>query len=109
MAERMDTVVQHGDDGGRGFTVARARQRRPWRRKSDGEGPGGKCGVCKVGGCKGVHPTWTGRRGERRGGGSCVARMRCSPSSTCLLGQAKLLAGGVAGLGRQVGLVGGAR
>ena len=36
-AELLDTVAPYGDDGGCGFTVARAQQRRPWRRESEGE------------------------------------------------------------------------
>ena len=36
-AELLDMVARYGDDGGCGYTVAQAQQRRPWRRESEGE------------------------------------------------------------------------
>ena len=95
----MDAAATSGSDGDGSGIVG----------EGEREEPEGRASVSEVGERGGIRPTSTGRRGERRGGGSCVARMQFSPSGTCPLGQAKLLAGGVAGLGRQVGLVGGAR
>ena len=79
-------------------------------RESEGEELGGGAGVCGVGEReRGRSPSSAGR-GERRGGGqlrgACWRRHR---AAACLPGQAKKLAGAVAGLGRQVGLLGGAR
>ena len=59
---------------------------------------------------RGVHPGQQRGEGVEQGGGqlrgACWRRRR---AAACLPGQAKQLAGAVAGLGRQVGLLGGAR
>ena len=111
MAERVDTVVQHGDGGGRDYGGGTVTVASAMAKGSEGVRQGASEHV------QGVEAaTWSpsrpaGRRGEEAGRQpgawrACGARRR---APGCLPGQAKLLAGAVVGLGRQVGLVGGAR
>src|SRR4051812_22684646 len=63
-AGQVDTVVQHGDGVGRDYGGGTATAASGMARECDGEEPGGKCGVCEVGGREGARPTLTARRGE---------------------------------------------
>ena len=62
------------------------------------------------GGERGIDPRHQLDEGSGEAVTRCVAPIRCSPPSTCCLpGRAKQLAGAAAGLGRQVGRLAGAR
>ena len=107
-AELLDTVVQRGDDGERDYSDGAAAVASAMVRESEGEELGGRSGcLWGRGEGEGSFPvnSWTRGAARRRAAAwhACCARRR---AAACLPGQAKQLAGAVAGLGRQVGLLG---
>ena len=111
MAELLDTVSQRGVDGERDYGEGAAAVASAMARESEGEEPGGRSWCLRGRGeGEGSIPviSWTRGAARRRAAAwhACCARRR---AAACLPGQAKQLAGAVAGVGRQVGLLGGAR
>ena len=111
MAERTDTVVRRVDDGGHDYGDGTATAASAMAKGSEGVRQGANERVQGVG-----VATWSlsrpaGRRGEEAGRQPAAWHALVPPSGTCLPAclAGKHLAGAVAGLGRQVGLVGGAR
>ena len=104
-------VTRHGDNDGRGYHDGAGAAASAMVRESEGEELRRERRVCELGGGVGDRSRAAALRGEEAGRRAaawhaCCARRR---AAACLPGQAKQLAGAVAGLGRQVGLLGGAR
>ena len=103
-------VTRHGDDDGRGYHggAGAAASAMVW--ESEGEELGRRGRVCELGGGVGDRPRAAKRRGEEAGRRAAAWHAQVPASSTCLPAwPSQEAAGAVAGLGRQVGLLGGAR
>ena len=101
-------MTRHGDDDGRGYHGGAGAAASAMVRESEGEELGRKRHVCELGEEWVTDPGRQNGEGRKQGGGQLRGARWCRRRApACLPGRAKQLAGAVAGLGRQVGLLGG--